>query len=123
VSGNDITPATTPTGDNWQFMNFNGKVVGVQSGHTPIVWDSTGDFADITASTGTLPDGPCGTSAFGRLWIVDDDLQTIRYCALLDETEWAEADGGGQIDMSNIWTLGWIRSSPSRRWAQISSCR
>jgi hypothetical protein len=106
VSGNDITPATTPTGDNWQFMNFNGKVVGVQSGHTPIVWDSTGDFADITASTGTLPDGPCGTSAFGRLWIVDDDLQTIRYCALLDETEWAEADGGGQIDMSNIWTLG-----------------
>jgi hypothetical protein len=98
--------ALTPSGGDWKFINFNGKVLGWQAGHTPIVKTGAGDFAAITASTGTLPDGNAACSAFGRVWAVDDDKQTIRYCALLDETKWAVADGGGVIDMRTVWTQG-----------------
>ena len=98
--------ALTPTAGDWKFLNFNGKVLGWQASHTPIVKTGAGNFAAITASTGTLPDGHAACSAFGRVWAVDDDKQTIRYCALLDETKWATADGGGSIDMRSVWTQG-----------------
>lgn len=101
----DITSTTTPTNGFWQFVNFNGKVLGFQAGHTPIV-KTTGDFADISASAGTLPDGDVACAAYGRVWAVDDDRQTVRYCALLDETDWSTASGGGSIDMRNVWTDG-----------------
>lgn len=101
-----IKGALTPSAGNWQFINFNGKCLGWQSGETPIVYTGTGNFAAISAGAGTLPDGPCAWSAFGRVWAVDDDLQTIRYCALLDETDWSTASGGGSIDMSSVWTQG-----------------
>lgn len=105
----DITPTGAPTNGYWQFQNFNGKVVGWQASHTPIVWSGSGDFATITAASGTLPDGDCVLSAFGRLWAVDDDGQTVRYSALLDETRWHEDDGGGAIDMRNVWPKGMDR--------------
>ena len=98
--------ALTPTAGDWKFLNFNGKVLGWQASHTPIVKTGAGNFAAITASTGTLPDGHAACAAFGRVWAVDDDKQTIRYCALLDETKWATADGGGSIDMRSVWTQG-----------------
>jgi hypothetical protein len=101
----DITSSTTPTNGFWQFVNFNGKVLGFQAGEAPIV-KTTGDFADIVASAGTLPDGDVALAAYGRVWAVDDDRQTIRYCALLDETDWSTASGGGSIDMRNVWTKG-----------------
>lgn len=100
-----VESSTAPTNGYWQFVNFNGKVLGWQASHAPIV-KTSGDFADITAATGTLPDGDVAVAAFGRVWAVDDDKQTIRYCALLDETKWATADGGGSIDMRNVWTQG-----------------
>ncbi len=105
-SGNDITPSGAPTADNWQFRNFNGQVVGFQVGHTPIEYTGTGDFTVITQTSGTLPDSPCFASAFGRIWAVDADLQTIRICKLLDNTRWSTADGGHSIDMRNVWTNG-----------------
>lgn len=98
--------ALTPSGGDWKFLNFNGKVLGWQAGHTPIVKTGAGNFAAITAATGTLPDGNAACAAFGRVWAVDDDKQTIRYSALLDETKWAVADGGGVIDMRTVWTQG-----------------
>jgi hypothetical protein len=97
----DITGALTPTADLWQFQNFNGKVVGWQAGHTPIVYNNTGNFADIVVASGTLPDGNAVLSAFGRLWAYDDDRTTLRYSALLDETKWAAVDGGGTIDLKS----------------------
>src|SRR5688572_20746703 len=42
----DVTPAGAPTNGFWQFVNFNGKVLGWQAGHTPIV-KTSGDFANI----------------------------------------------------------------------------
>jgi hypothetical protein len=104
-AGVDVTSATTPTNGYWQFVNFNGKVLGWQEGEAPIV-KTTGDFADIVVSAGTLPDGDAVCAAYGRVWAVDDDRQTVRYSALLDETDYSTASGGGAIDMRNVWTLG-----------------
>lgn len=103
----DITGTiTTPTANNWQFVNFNGKVLGFQQSHTPIKWTGTGNFANATAATGSLPTGNAAVACFGRIWAVDSDRQTIKYCALLDETKWATADGAGTIDMRSVWTKG-----------------
>lgn len=105
TAGTDVTSSTAPTAGYWQLQNFNGKVVGWQTGHAPIV-KTSGDFADITAGSGSLPTGDVVLSAFGRLWAVDSDRQTIKYSALLDETLWAASDGAGSIGVENIWTRG-----------------
>jgi hypothetical protein len=101
----DITgTATITVGDNWQFLNFNDKCIGVQQGEQPIV-STGGNFADITASSGTAPQGNCGLAAFGRVWIAHSDRQTIKYSNLLDETGW-NAGSSGSIDMSSVWPNG-----------------
>lgn len=106
-SNNIITPDDTPTAGHWQFVNFNNKVVGAQRNHGLIVYDGGPKFEPVTAISGTVPNGgDTVCSAFGRLWVADDDEQTIKYSALLDETRWAEQDGGGIIDMSTVWTQG-----------------
>jgi hypothetical protein len=102
---------TAPTANNWQFMNFrSNKVVGCQQAHTPIVATiaagAIGNFADLVAASGSLPTGNCGLAAFGRIWILDSDNTTIKYSALLDETKWAAADGGGSIDTTQYWPKG-----------------
>jgi hypothetical protein len=108
-AANDITSTTAPTADYWQFVNFNNKVLGFQTNHNPIA-RTTGDFADQSLTTtgqpGTFDLGNSAVAAFGRVWVADEDLQTIRYCVLLDDTDYSTANGGGYIDMSSIWTLG-----------------
>lgn len=97
---------TTPTDDNWKFMNFNNKVIGMQSGHTPIV-GTGGAFADITAGSGTLPTGHACLSAFGRLWATSSitDKTTLKYCSLLDETLWGSGSAGS-LDVKTVWPEG-----------------
>lgn len=102
---NDITSSTAPTAGYWKFQNFNNKCVAFQESHTAIVYTGTGDFADITASSGTLPDGGAACAAFGRLWVSDSNNQVVKYCALLDETDWGGTDTGS-LDLSSIWTNG-----------------
>ena len=106
-SPTSIDGSLTITDGNIKFVNFNDKVVafGIGTGGIPAV-RTTGDFADITVNSGTAPTGGIGTSAFGRLWAVDTDGKTLRYSALLDETRWAVADGGGSIDFSKVWPAG-----------------
>lgn len=104
-AANDITSSTAPTADHWQFVNFNNKVLGFQKGHAPIEWSGSGDFTDAIY-TGTGPDGNCASASFGRVWAADADLQTIRYTALLDDTDYSTGSGGGTINMRNVWTNG-----------------
>lgn len=90
------TGALTPAGANWQFQNFsstaNGTiVVGAQLSETLIWWDGGGgtDFASIAGNGGgTVPNGNCILSAFGRLWTTDSSATVIYGSALLDETTW-----------------------------------
>jgi hypothetical protein len=103
-AANDITSPTVPTNDNWKFVNLGNNCFGFQRGHIPII-RGTGDFADLTGS-GVLPDGNDAVAAFGRLWALDKDKQTIRYSALLDGQDFTAASGGGTIDMTSVWTMG-----------------
>lgn len=102
-----IEGALGVTDGNIKFVNFNDKVIafGIGAAGVPAVY-TTSVFASITVNSGTAPTSRIGTSAFGRLWGVDVDGKTIRYSALLDETRWDEADGGGFIDMSQVWPSG-----------------
>lgn len=100
----DITGTATVTANNWQFVNFAGKCYGFQQGLTPIVYDGTTTFANLTVSDGgTLPQGNCAVVHSGRIWATGSDKQTIQYSALLDATKWATASGAGSIDMTSVW--------------------
>lgn len=103
---NDISGAVSDSDGKWWFQNFNGKVVGLQHGKKPIVYAGS-SFATVTESSGTAPTSHngIGLSAYGRMWVVGSDAQTIYYSGLLDETDWGTASSG-QIDMSKVWTLG-----------------
>lgn len=102
----DRTGAVAVTANNWQMVNFNSKVIAAQAAHGLVV-KTAGNFALVAAATGVVPTNPVAVlSAFGRLWCVSADLQTIKYCALLDETKWAVADGGGTLDLRTVWTRG-----------------
>lgn len=96
------------TEGNIKFVNFNDKCIGLGIGTSanPAVYTGTGNFTTVTVASGTAPTGGIGTAAYGRLWVSNADGKTISYSALLDETRWDPADGGGTIDMSKVWVAG-----------------
>lgn len=40
----DSTGSITVTGDDWQFQNTQGNVIGFQDSHEPVWWDGSGNF-------------------------------------------------------------------------------
>ncbi len=104
--GNDISASVSDSDGRWWFQNFNNKCVGFQHGQKPIVYSGS-TFATVTESSGTAPTSHngIGLAAYGRLWVLDSDGQTIKYCGLLDEADWGSASAGS-IDMSNVWSSG-----------------
>jgi hypothetical protein len=103
-AGSDVSGAVTDANGAWWFQNFNGKVLGFQTGQKLIV-KTGGNFATVAESSGTAPTGGIALAAFGRVWQLGSDQQTIYYSGLLNETQWASG-GAGSIDMRNIWTKG-----------------
>jgi hypothetical protein len=104
---NNLGGSVNVTNGRWFFQNFNNKCIGFQAGQKPIVYTGTGTFATVVESAGTAPTGGIGCAAFGRVWAVQTDLQTIQYSGLLDETDWSTTDGNaGIIDMHTIWSDG-----------------
>src|SRR5271166_2214680 len=104
---NNLGGAVTVSNGRWFFQNFNNKCIGFQAGQKPIVYTGSGVFAAVVESAGTAPTGGIGCAAFGRIWAVQTDLQTIQYSGLLDETDWSLTDGNaGVIDMHTIWSDG-----------------
>lgn len=103
-----IDGTITISDGNIKFVNLNERCVafGIGTGGIPASYSGTGTFADITVVSGSAPTGSVGTAAFGRLWGVDADGRTLRYSALLDETRWDAADGGGNLDFSRAWPEG-----------------
>lgn len=107
VSGTTLTDitgsATTPTADNWKFINFNSKCIGVQDGHAPIVLSAVaGTFADITYTAQAPTAANEALSAFGRVWYLDGN--NLEYSDLLDETNGGA--GYGLFDLSTVWPEG-----------------
>jgi len=95
---------TAPTADNWKFVNFAGKCVGVQANHQPIVKTNGGNFEDINFDS--PPNDPIDAlSAFGRVWYVEADRQTIRYTDLLQE-DTLSTGSSGVLNMYTVWGNG-----------------
>lgn len=104
---NNLGGAVNVANGRWFFQNFNNKCIGFQAGQKPIVYNGGGTFASVVESAGTAPSGGVGCAAFGRVWALQSDLQTIQYSGLLDETDWSLTDGNaGLIDMHTIWSDG-----------------
>lgn len=103
-----IDGTLTISDGNIKFVNFNDScfAFGIGTAGIPAKYTGSGSFADITVSSGTAPSGGVGTAAFGRLWGVDSDGKTLRYSALLDETKWDAANGGGSVDFGRAWPDG-----------------
>jgi hypothetical protein len=60
----------------------------------------------MQVAAGVVPaNGTCMTAAFGRLWVLLSDNQTVAYCALLDATTW-NGVGAGSFNMATVWTKG-----------------
>jgi hypothetical protein len=104
--GNDVSGAVTDADGRWWFQNFNNKCIGFQHGQKPTVYSGS-TFATISESSGTAPTSHngIGLSAYGRVWALDSDGQTVKYSGLLDEADWGSASAGS-IDMSNVWSAG-----------------
>ncbi len=98
----NVTGSAGITDSNMQLLMFNNKLLGFQSGDAVIVYTGT-TFSDVVVSSGSAPAGGVALAAFGRVWGTLSDGVTIVYSALLDETKYAAIDGGGQIDMTNVW--------------------
>lgn len=93
---------TTPSGDNWQFQNFNGKCIAYQTGHSPIVMSTVGgSFADITLAGTQQPTTNVDAclASFGRIWTLDG--ADLKYSDSLIET-----DFNGVFDLSTVWLSG-----------------
>jgi hypothetical protein len=99
-----ITGSGVITNARDKIVNFNDKVIVFDTSGLSVYTGTTLDA--VTINSGTAPSSNIGMSAFGRLWGVDTDGKTIRYSALLDETRWDSADGGGIIDMTKVWPSG-----------------
>ena len=82
-----------------QFVNFNDKVVATNEGSALIIKSGTGNFAAISASSGSVPTGRLVHSAFGRLWAQKSHTGTnqniIAYTEVLSDTAWGGS--GGEI--------------------------
>jgi hypothetical protein len=95
----DITNSLVFTTGNWQFVNFNDKVYGIQQGED-VIESTTGNFASVAATN--VPSGNCILAAFGRLWAADSNGTDLRYSALLAGADWDSADAG-VFDLRNVW--------------------
>ena len=93
-----ITGTATITDETMQLIVFRDRILGFQDAGTVIVYSGT-TFSDLGA-TGE-PAGNVALTAFGRVWAKDTDT-TIKYCALLDETDWTGTDTG-TIDLTSVW--------------------
>lgn len=100
VSFSDVTGSAVFTEGTWQWLNFADRAIGIQSGKQPIVYTGT-SFSHIS-DTANEPTGGAGTAFGGRLWIADIDGSTLKYCSLLDETDWSGSDTGSW-NFQNVW--------------------
>lgn len=107
----DKTGTYAGTSDTMQFLNFNGAVYMITNKHNEdlyVMLTSAGSFDLANGGAGTgaaAAKGTVGLSAFGRLWVTTAQNKTIRYCALLDGTDWNGADAG-VLDMTSVWPDG-----------------
>ena len=109
----DVTGLSEGSSASWDYANFNGQCIAVQQGQPPIKYSGT-SFATF-GTTGAPPLGDAVLSAWGRLWITDEDRQGVSWSALLDEETWSGA-GTGNIGLENYWPDGLDLTVGLQQW-------
>lgn len=105
--------APTITDSNWQIAVLNNCLYLFQSGHDPLVFDpsvSTTTYRRISEKagyTGTVLNGNCALSAYGRLWVASSasNKDTVYFSDLLTGHVWS-GGSSGYIDVSQYWPNG-----------------
>jgi hypothetical protein len=103
------TPQTISSG-NWEWVNFNQKLYGVQNGHTPVYYSGTAwtDLVDLGSynppSGITTFDPSCVLGHYGRLWVggMTEKNNVIYYSDTLQGDKW-NTGAAGQIDLKTVW--------------------
>ena len=99
----DVT-GTVPVGTKHQMVQFQDDVYLTLNGQTDIYISVAGaPFTTLIPFSGSVPDGGFTLlSAFGRLWGIEADGQTIKYSDLLSPDVWITGSSGS-IDMTAYW--------------------
>lgn len=92
---------TTPTADNWQFVNFNGKCLGYQKSHIPIELATVGTSSFVDGG-GTQQNGTAALAAYGRVWTVLGN--TLFHTDLLINSY--AGGSSGSFDLAKFWPNG-----------------
>jgi hypothetical protein len=98
----DITGDVVSTDGNWQMLNFFDDLYIIQDGKTPARYNTVLTEFD-TLTDVNAPQGGVGLSAFGRLWISDNNGHTLAFSSLLDGTDWTSVDDAGVMEFQNVW--------------------
>ena len=95
---------TNPANGNFKFQTFNNKVIAWHADGQELVQSAPGaNFVQITASSGSVPNGVDVLAAYGRVWVLGQD--DLYYSDLLDETDWATGTAGS-TPLKHVWPGG-----------------
>jgi hypothetical protein len=99
--------------NNWQMACLNDTVVFFQRGYDPLIYDinvSTTQYRRVSehaSYAGTIPQGNCGISAYGRLWVADTSTEsvTLKWSDLLSPAVWT-GGSSGSLDIRSVLASG-----------------
>jgi hypothetical protein len=97
--------ASTFTGSDWQFLNFNKQIYGFQVGNPPIKFTSGSWAVTTNKPTGvTTFDPSCGTGYYGRNWVggITEEKDVVYYSDTLLGDTWTGGTSGS-IDLKSVW--------------------
>jgi hypothetical protein len=119
LSGTETLVDETPSGytvsdDNWKMVTFNDKIYFFQSGHEPLVYDSTSkaveELSSVSGAAGVSLTmyGNEALAAYGRLWTADfaTEKSKIYWSDLLIGQDWSGGTSGS-IDIAKVWPDGY----------------
>jgi len=108
------TGSVTITDDNWKFQNFNGNVIGYQSGHDPIFKDDSGNFTKLLLEH----DAWAATTAYALKAAVRASSDNNLYfeCTTSGTTggtepTWDTTVGNTTTDGTAVWTTRQLQQS------------
>jgi len=105
--------APTITDSNWQMATLNGGIYLFQSGHDPLEFNpatSTTQYrriSEMSGYAGTVPQGDCVISAYGRLWAANTvaNKTTVAWCDVLSPAKWSTGTAG-TLNLDQVWPKG-----------------
>jgi hypothetical protein len=100
----DITGAAVITDNDWQIAQLQDVVYFFQDGHAPLQYTkSVGALDEVTSASGyvgTVQQGTCCLSAFGRLWTATGE--NVYWSDLLNGVDWGGGTSGS-LDLNTVF--------------------